>query len=61
MSDTMRMKDVLKRTGLTDRAVRLYIDAGLLSPRQESLPSKSIILGFRRSCKRNFIGSCEYA
>ncbi len=36
MSDTMRMKDVLKRTGLTDRAVRLYIDAGLLSPRQES-------------------------
>lgn len=32
----MRMKDVLARTGLTDRAVRLYIENGLLSPRQES-------------------------
>ena len=32
----MRMKDVLARTGLSDRAVRLYIENGLLSPRQES-------------------------
>lgn len=32
----MRMKDMIERTGLTDRAVRLYIDEGLLTPRQES-------------------------
>ena len=32
----MRMKDVLARTGLSDRAVRLYIENGLLSPRQDS-------------------------
>lgn len=31
----MRMKDVCSRTGLTDRAVRLYIDSGLLSPKEE--------------------------
>lgn len=31
----MRMKDVLAKTGLSDRAVRLYIESGLLSPRQE--------------------------
>ncbi len=36
MSDSIRMKEVLARTGLTDRAVRLYIDTGLLTPRQES-------------------------
>lgn len=29
------MKDILLRTGLTDRAVRLYIDSGLLSPNEE--------------------------
>ncbi|MBO5273130.1 MAG: MerR family transcriptional regulator [Clostridia bacterium] len=28
----MRMKEVCERTGLTDRAVRLYIDSGLLTP-----------------------------
>lgn len=32
----MRMKEVCERTGLTDRAVRLYIDSGLLSPNEES-------------------------
>ena len=32
----MRMKDVLARTGLSERAVRLYIENGLLSPRQDS-------------------------
>lgn len=32
---TMRMKDVCERTGLTDRAVRLYIENELLSPREE--------------------------
>lgn len=32
----MRMKDMIERTGLTDRAVRLYIEEGLLTPRQES-------------------------
>ena len=31
----MRMKEVCERTGLTDRAVRLYIESGLLLPRQE--------------------------
>lgn len=31
----MRMKDVCSRTGLTDRAVRLYIDSGLLAPEEE--------------------------
>lgn len=43
----MRMKDVLERTGLTDRAVRLYIENGLLSPRQESSYAgrKSILFG----------------
>jgi len=32
----LRMKEVCDRTGLTDRAVRLYIENGLLSPTQES-------------------------
>lgn len=32
----MRMKEVCDKTGLTDRAVRLYIENGLLSPNQES-------------------------
>lgn len=32
----MRMKEVCERTGLTDRAVRLYIENGLLSPVEES-------------------------
>ncbi len=31
----MRMKEICSRTGLTDRAVRLYIDSGLLSPKEE--------------------------
>ncbi len=31
----MRMKDICQRTGLTDRAVRLYIENGLLSPKRE--------------------------
>ncbi len=32
----MRMKEVCERTGLTDRAVRLYIDSGLIDPKRES-------------------------
>lgn len=32
----MRMKDIISRTGLTDRAVRLYIEEGLLSPTTDS-------------------------
>lgn len=32
----MRMKDICDKTGLTDRAVRLYIENGLLSPRREN-------------------------
>ena len=28
----MRMKEICERTGLTDRAVRLYIENGLLFP-----------------------------
>ncbi|MBQ2768109.1 MAG: MerR family transcriptional regulator [Clostridia bacterium] len=32
----MRMKDICQRTGLTDRAVRLYIENGLLSPKREN-------------------------
>jgi len=32
----MKMKEVCEKTGLTDRAVRLYIDSGLLSPATES-------------------------
>jgi len=32
----VRMKEVCERTGLTDRAVRLYIDNGLLSPLEEN-------------------------
>lgn len=31
----MRMKDICAQTGLTDRAVRLYIENGLLSPKRE--------------------------
>lgn len=31
----MKMKDVLSQTGLTDRAVRLYIDSGLVAPNIE--------------------------
>lgn len=31
----MRMKDICAKTGLTDRAVRLYIENGLLSPKRE--------------------------
>ncbi len=32
----MRMKEICSRTGLTDRAVRLYIENGLLSPQRVS-------------------------
>lgn len=32
----MRMKEVCDRTGLTDRAVRLYIDSGLIAPERVS-------------------------
>ncbi|MBR7184596.1 MAG: MerR family transcriptional regulator [Clostridia bacterium] len=32
----MRMKEVCTRTGLTDRAVRLYIDSGLIAPERVS-------------------------
>ena len=28
----MKIKEVIEKTGLTDRAVRLYIDEGLTSP-----------------------------
>ncbi len=31
----MKMKEVLQQTGLTDRAVRLYIDSGLVAPNIE--------------------------
>ena len=31
----MKMKDICDRTGLTDRAVRLYISSGLLSPERD--------------------------
>lgn len=31
----MKMKEVLQQTGLTDRAVRLYIDSGLIAPNIE--------------------------
>ena len=31
----MRMKDVCERTGLTDHAIRLYIDSDLLKPKEE--------------------------
>ncbi len=31
----MKMKEVLLQTGLTDRAVRLYIENGLLTPNNE--------------------------
>ena len=29
----MKMKEVCEKTGLTDRAVRLYIENGLVSPK----------------------------
>ena len=32
----MQMKEICEKTGLTDRAVRLYIENGLLSPAMES-------------------------
>ncbi len=32
----MRMKEVCEKTRLTDRAVRLYIDSGLVDPKRES-------------------------
>ncbi len=35
MNNKLRMKDACARTGLTERAVRLYIDKGLLHPLQE--------------------------
>ena len=35
-ADDMRMKEVCERTGLTDRAIRLYVESGLVTPRQES-------------------------
>ncbi len=35
MNDKLRMKDACTRTGLTERAVRLYIEKGLLHPWQE--------------------------
>ncbi len=31
----MQIKEVTARTGLTDRAIRLYIENGLVRPRQE--------------------------
>ncbi len=31
----MRMKEVCERTGLTDRAVRLYMESGLVTPHEE--------------------------
>ena len=31
----MRIKEVCERTGLTDRAIRLYMENGLVAPRQE--------------------------
>jgi len=33
-ADIIRMKDVCEKTGLTDRAVRLYIESGLLNPKR---------------------------
>ena len=32
----MRIKEVCERTGLTDRAIRLYMESGLVSPKQET-------------------------
>ena len=40
----MRIKEVCERTGLTDRAIRLYMENGLVSPKQES----------------NYMGRCSY-
>ena len=40
----MRMKEVCERTGLTDRAIRLYMENGLVKPKQES----------------NYMGRCSY-
>ena len=31
----MRIKEVCERTGLTDRAIRVYMESGLISPKQE--------------------------
>jgi len=31
----MRIKEVCERTGLTDRAIRLYMESGLITPRQD--------------------------
>lgn len=31
----MKIKEVCERTGLTDRAVRLYMDSGLIEPKEE--------------------------
>jgi len=32
-ADIMRIKEVCERTGLTDRAIRLYMENGLVSPK----------------------------
>lgn len=41
----MRMKDICAATGLTDRAVRLYIESGLVMPRRVSgYPGRDSIL-----------------
>lgn len=41
----MRMKEVLARTGLTDRAVRLYIESGLVHP----------------ACERSYTGRASFS
>lgn len=45
----MKIKDVIERTGLTDRAIRLYIDNGLFSPSIEESYSGRKSIDFSES------------
>ena len=49
----MKIKDVIERTGLTDRAIRLYIDNGLFTPSiEESFSGRKSINFTEEDIKR---------
>ena len=52
----MKMKEVTEKTGLTDRAVRLYIDEGLALPNIEESYSGRKNIDFDRF---SLIAACE--
>lgn len=49
----MKIKEVIDKTGLTDRAIRLYIDEGLVLPNiEEILQRKKEYRLFRGGCQQ---------